>query len=404
MVELKKRTNGAGSVRPYPKDAPPSQQRLIGTVTRSGKIVKRVYGAWGKLTKADELVMWTALKPYLDLPVTSDGTATVQMYMDDFAKRATAPSTRDRYKRAISYLPTFGAKRMIDVKPSDIEDALAGIQGEAERGATMNRTRQIAYDVLSGAFKRAEKKTRILSFNPMDAVEKPKYRRETEPVVFTPEEQRFMHAEAGRHKAMLMLGLSMPLRLCELFGLQRRDVSIARREAQVRRDLIETKENGYKPTLGPEKTDESRRDLPLDNEVAAALTKHLAGQLEAGRSTPESFLFTAPEGGPIRHTQLTARWWRPLLERAAVEAEKAARKRGETDYRFPVEARFNDLRHTAMENLKAAGVPLDVFHVLCGHRSIATSLKHYNRPSPKRRHEAAAAVSSWLAAEGGRAR
>jgi integrase len=69
------------------------------------------------------------------------------------------------------------------------------------------------------------------------------------------------------------------------------------------------------------------------------------------------------------------------------------RKYARFESRIPDENAFGiplinyDLRHTAMEDLKAAGVPLDVFHVLCAHRSIATSLEHYNRPSPKRRRE-----------------
>jgi integrase len=88
-----------------------------------------------------------------------------------------------------------------------------------------------------------------------------------------------------------------------------------------------------------------------------------------------------------------------LLRKAAEKAEKAARERGDLDYRFRVEASLYDLRHTAMENLKAAAVPLDVFHVLCGHSSTATSLKHYNKPSLKRRRAAATAVSEWIARE-----
>jgi integrase len=147
-----------------------------------------------------------------------------------------------------------------------------------------------------------------------------------------------MHAQARGtdYEAMLLLNLSMPLRPCELFGLRRADVSIARREAKARHDLIETKKTAYVPTLGPEKTDESRRELPLSDEVAAALSKRLEGQLRAGRTTPESFIFTSRGG-----------------------------------------CRFGVATSPAIGGSRCS---LDVFHLLCGHRSIASSLKHDNRP------------------------
>lgn len=390
-----KAANGAGSVR-----WTPSMDRIVGKITRDGKVVKRVLGTVGVKGPVEERRVRELLKPFLDLPENADPFVTMQTLMEAFAARKSVqPATRVRYKKAIKYLDRLGAMRLIDVKPPDIQRALDDLTGTRE-GATMNRTRQIAYDVISGVFTQAMKE-RKLTYNPVIAVDKPSYRRESDPVVFTNEEQGFMHAQARgtEFEAMLLLGLSMPVRSCELFGFFRADASIARREIEVKRDLIETKENGYVPTPGPLKTDESRRTLPLSDEVAAALSRRLEAQLAAGRTTPESLIFTMPDGGPIRHSNLTRRWFKPLLEAAAVEAEKAAHARGESDYRFPVSAGLYDLRHTAMENLKAAGVPLDVFHILCGHRSIATSLKHYNRPSAKRLRAAATAVSEWLKKE-----
>jgi integrase len=43
---------------------------------------------------------------------------------------------------------------------------------------------------------------------------------------------------------------------------------------------------------------------------------------------------------------------------------------------FRVHAGPYDLRHTAFENMNAAGVPLDVMHKLAGHANVSTSLKH----------------------------
>jgi integrase len=122
--------------------------------------------------------------------------------------------------------------------------------------------------------------------------------------------------------------------------------------------------------------------------------------MASGSTTPESFVFTSPDGMPIRHSNLARNWWRPLLEKAAELAEKAAHEAGDLDYTFPKNAAPNSLRHTAIENLKAAGVPLDVVHTLAGHSSLQTTIEHYNQPTEQRKLDAARAVEDWLAGAG----
>jgi hypothetical protein len=65
-------------------------------------------------------------------------------------------------------------------------------------------------------------------------------------------------------------------------------------------------------------------------------------------------------------------------------AEKTAREAGDLSYRFPKDAGPYSLRHTAIENLKAAGVALDVIHTLAGHKSLQTTMEHYNQPTDQR--------------------
>jgi integrase len=389
----RKSPNGSGSVKWCP-----SMNRIVGQVTRDGKAIKKIYGARGDKSPAQEAVVREKLRPFLILPAETDATATVQSFMGAYANRARlAPATRDCYRCAIKYLARLGAKRLIDVKSRDIRDAIDGMTGDPKRGATMARTRQIVHTMLHGIFAQAVK-DRILTFNPVDAVEAPRYRREGEPIIFTPQEQSFLR-EAARgtdYEALLLLALTVPMRTCELLGLRRCDVNISTRKVSIRVDLVETKENGYKPILGPLKTPESRRDVPLSDEAAAAFSKRLQAQLRAGATTPEALIFTSPDGMPVRRSNLTRRWWRTLLQTAAVEAEKAARERGDHEYRFPVEAGLYDLRHSAVENLVASGVPMDVLHVLAGHANVQTTLKHYSKPSEERRRAAVELVGKWL--------
>jgi integrase len=56
----------------------------------------------------------------------------------------------------------------------------------------------------------------------------------------------------------------------------------------------------------------------------------------------DGYVFTAKEGGPIRHRNLCRRHFRPAVERARTKAIKEDRK----DEAVPEDLRFHDLRHT----------------------------------------------------------
>lgn len=55
-----------------------------------------------------------------------------------------------------------------------------------------------------------------------------------------------------------------------------------------------------------------------------------------------------------------------------------------------------DLRHTAIENMVASGVPMDVLHVLAGHANVRTRIRYYSKPSDERRRAAVDSVGKWL--------
>jgi integrase len=69
-----------------------------------------------------------------------------------------------------------------------------------------------------------------------------------------------------------------------------------------------------------------RRSVPLP----PFLRDDLAGLLRSGPHDPDSFVFTAPEGGPLRHNNFYRRHFKPAVVRAGL----------------PDELRFHDLRHS----------------------------------------------------------
>jgi hypothetical protein len=57
--------------------------------------------------------------------------------------------------------------------------------------------------------------------------------------------------------------------------------------------------------FGPPKTRAGRRTVGLPRAVVEELAAHLAGP-----GDPEAFVFTAPQGGPLRVIAFRARVWR----------------------------------------------------------------------------------------------
>ncbi|MGC1986359.1 MAG: hypothetical protein WA668_13320, partial [Candidatus Cybelea sp.] len=183
-------------------------RRIVGQVRRGGKIIARKYGTPGVNTAVEEQIVWAQLRPFVDLPAEADASTTVGSALTAYVSRAKlAPSTRSRYATAGAYLSDrFTAKRVIDVKPSDIRAALESIT--SERGAKMDRTKQIVYKLLCAVFARALGDA-LITRNAVKAVEMPQYHRKEKTRVFTAWEQGFiLRANAdlgGANEALLLL-------------------------------------------------------------------------------------------------------------------------------------------------------------------------------------------------------
>src|SRR4029450_5608183 len=107
-------------------------------------------------------------------------------------------------------------------------------------------------------------------------------------------------------------------------------VNLLRGTGQVAEILVEVRGVLH---VGPPKTRASRRMVGLPRFVAEELAAHLAGP-----GDPEGFVFTAPQGGPLRVTAFRARVWRRATRAAGLDG-----------------LRIHDLRHTAVALWIAAG-------------------------------------------------
>ena len=95
----------------------------------------------------------------------------------------------------------------------------------------------------------------------------------------------------------------------------------------------------------------------------------------------DGFVFTAREGGPIRHRNLYRRHFRPAVEKARSKTIADDRR----DDAIPGELRFHDLRHTCAALLIANGRHMEEVKDHLGHGSIRVTSDRYGHLFPAAR-------------------
>jgi integrase len=116
--------------------------------------------------------------------------------------------------------------------------------------------------------------------------------------------------------------------------------------------------------FGPPKTRAGRRTVTLPRAVVDELAAHLARA--GGPVEPDAFIFTAPQGGPLRVIAFRARVWRPATRKAELDG-----------------LRIHDLRHTAVALWIAAGAGPKEVASRAGHTSVSFTLDRYGHLYPE---------------------
>ena len=160
------------------------------------------------------------------------------------------------------------------------------------------------------------------------------------------------------YRALVLVGAYSGLRIGELAGLRRERVDLLRGTVAVAEIMTEV---AGKLQIGPPKTRASRRTVGLPRAVVDALAKHLAPDLQ-----PSDFVFTGPQGGPLRVAGFRYRIWRPATTAAGLEG-----------------LRIHDLRHTAVALWIAAGAGPKEVAARAGHASVSFTLDRYGHLYPE---------------------
>jgi integrase len=374
------KSNGEGSI--YWSD---HYRRYVGQVTiaREGEklLRKKFFGPRGDRSRIARLGIEERVRPYVSRRARGS-TETLAVFTKRWIE--TAPiraKTRDQYEWvANKYLGSLGARRLIEIEPSQIRQHLSTLD-------VGPRSRRALYTVLHRVLREAVDLELIIR-NPAANVTPPKVPK-PEMRALRPEQVPFLlEAVAGdRLEAFVVLALTSTMGPGEMLALRWRDVHLEEGYLLVQADLVESKFYGYRPTLEPTKTQRRRRRIDLPSIALAALRR----RRDLTRSEANSdFVFATLDGQPIRLSGLRKRWWKQVLERAA---DLAAKKKQS----FPVDLRIYELRHTANALMGLAGVPLEVARDRMGHSSIKTTADVYGHLYAARKSEAVTLLDTLFA-------
>ncbi len=274
---------------------------------------------------------------------------------------AEATTARDGSLFRNHVLPHFSEHQLGSVRALDVQAWINDLAASGLAPTTVRRCVQLASAVFDAAVR-----DRLIAVSPVSGITLPKLEHR---------EMRFLTEEeladllAVVHPAFWLLVATAAytgLRFGELCGLQVDSIDPLGRRLRVSQSLRDV--DGHL-SLGPPKTSASRRSVALPAGLAEALGEHIAGRT--------GFVFTGPEGGPIRRSNFRRRVWLPATSEAGLPG-----------------VRFHDLRHTHVAMLIAEGEHPKLIQTRLGHASIRTTLDLHGHPLEGLDESAAAALDA----------
>jgi integrase len=260
--------------------------------------------------------------------------------------------------------PFFGETKITRINYRSITKFAAH---EDERGASVHHLRK-SLVLLTGIMKYAVRQ-RLIEYNPVQEVEKPKgrsrYKEEDQMDILRPDEIRLFleKVETQKHKTLFTLAVMSGARQGELLGLMWSDVDWFNSQLIIRR----TYQHGqfYEP-----KSSTSKRKIDLGPTAMAHLKKwKLACPLNE-----LDLIFPNDIGKPIDKNNLVRRHFEPAIRKAGLR-----------------KIRFHDLRHTYASLLIDQGEHPKYIQTQMGHSSINVTMDTYghlmkmvNRESARR--------------------
>jgi|GEM_PF-297617 len=268
-------------------------------------------------------------------------------------------------------IPHIGSLRLVDVSPDHIRCLLKRLRESGIGG----RTQQLVRSTLHCALQTAVK-LELVHRNAAALVDTPKHQKRSVHILTVDEAKRLLEkSKQTDYYALFCLAITLGARQGELFALRWRDLNLDKGFISINSTLTLDAQGKLAPTSP--KTRTSIRRVPLSVEAYIAL-RELKERSEP--KDPDSYVFLAAEGGPIRKSNFIRRVFHPLL--VAAELPNIT---------------FHSLRHVCVSLLLASGQNEKVIAGLVGHASTRLTMDVYAHLPPAGLQSAAIAMDQLLA-------
>jgi integrase len=269
--------------------------------------------------------------------------------------------TRGDYKRIVRVhlLPAFAEWPVAHIEQVDVRRFLAEKQATGLAPKTLQKIRLVLRQILETA-----KGSGAIKVNPCHGVRLPRAQQK-EPIFLTAEQVDLLAAVAKPPFDLLIrFAAATGLRPSELCGLRIGRLNLVKGTAEVAEALTVVR---GRVEVGPTKTN-VRRTVAIPRILCEDIGALLAARSrDAGRPLgSEEYVFTAPEGGPLRRDLLHKRYIRPAVLKAGL----------------PESLRVHDLRHTCASILIGLGAHPKVIQERLGHSSIMVTMDVYGHLFP----------------------
>lgn len=282
-------------------------------------------------------------------------------------KRNVAPRTLINIEGRLRnhVLPTFATASIGSIRPVDVRSWVA----DMVEGGMAPTTVKATYLTFSQVMGQAEIDG-LIPRTPCIGVTLPRLR-QGEEMHFLDADQvaDLVDAIGPRFRNVIYTAAYAGLRAGELAALRPERVSVKEATIDVVESLTEVR---GRILIGPTKTGK-RRTI----EVPRFLADMIGLQMTEYPSSCDQ-IFTATEGGPLRHRNFSARHFKPAVRRAEV----------------PDGLRYHDLRHTCAALLIAEGRSMHEVKDYLGHSTIRVTSDRYGHLFPQARKAAAEALNN----------
>ena len=370
---MTRRPNGAGSVYQR-KDGRWAASVSLGNGRRQHFLGRSWDDAHQKLVTAQKAIQ-DGLPP-------APAKQTVRQFLTPWLETSAPsrkPRTNKRYRELVELhvLPQIGRIQLTKLTPMDVQAVYTDM---LKKGLSPTTVQQV-HAILHKAFKTAVG-WNLMYRNPTDYAERPRVEYREVHVLNAEQVRAFLDAAKGtRYEALFVLAVTTGMRQGELLGLRWQDLDLDASLIHVRHAMQRI--DGEWRFVEP-KSAKSRRQIGLGPMAIEALRYHRGKQVEdrfavGGVWQDMSLVFCNELGRPVEVSNLTNRYFQPLLKKAGL----------------PI-VRFHDLRHTAATLMLNARIDAKVVSAVLGHSQVAFTMDRYMHVDLRMQSELGRSLDSML--------